>query len=485
MPKNRSYDTEYMTTNGGVSITNDTNSLTVGDNGPVLLQDTQLIEKLAHFDRERIPDRVAHARGSGAHGYFKLYKSMDEYTKAKLFTDIDSKTDTFVRFSTVVGSKGSAETLRDPRGFAVKFYTDEGNYDLVGNDIPVFFIRDSIKFPDMFHAFRPSPVTNIPDPNRFWDFISNSPESTHMIVWLFSDNGTRKSYIHMPGFGVNTFVWVNKAEKRVYVKYHWKPLAGDQTITREEAEILAGVDPDAATRELYTALNDGKHVEYDLHVQIMDPALEESLPFDPLDATKVWPEDKFPLVKVGKLTLTDPPADFFAESEQVAFSPGNIVPGIEPSFDRLLQGRLFSYNDSQRHRLGANFMQLPINMPKVPVNNNQRASNMQHNIYEGIVDYNPNTLNNGNPKAAPDLNPADPLYVQGKIEKKPIKKQDDFTQAGEKYRSFSDVEKNHLINNIVNNLYPVDRRIQLKVLENFTKADKEFGERVKKGLKIK
>lgn len=475
---------KYMTTNTGAPITNDTSSLTVGENGPVLLQDTNLIEKMAHFDRERIPERVVHAKGSGAHGYFKLYNCMEKYTKAKIFNDTKNVTPTFVRFSTVIGSKGSAETARDPRGFAVKFYTIDGNYDIAGNNIPVFFIRDAIKFPDMVHAFKPSPDTNLHDPNRFWDFIVNSPESTHMITWLFSDKGTVKSFIHMPGFGVNTFVWVNEKGVRSYIKYHWKPLAGEQTITRQEADLLAGLDPDVATNELYHTLSCGKTVEYEFFVQIMDPKIENDLSFNPLDATKVWPEDTFPLFKVGKLVLTDPPSDFFEESEQVAFSPGNLVPGIEASNCKLLQGRLFSYSDTQRHRLGPNFAQLPINKPKVPVNNNQRDGSMDYERNKGKVNYNPNSLNNGEPRVSKVEGKECPVHIEGNIERKVISKTNDFEQAGNQYRSYSSEEKDYLIDNIVNDLFTVDREIQLKAIENFTKACYEFGERVKKGLNL-
>ena len=475
---------KYMTTNQGVPITNDTSSLTVGENGPVLLQDTNLIEKLAHFDRERIPERVVHAKGSGAHGYFKLYNCMEKYTKAKIFNDTKNVTPTFVRFSTVIGSKGSAETARDPRGFAVKFYTVDGNYDIVGNDIPVFFIRDAIKFPDMVHAFKPSPDTNLHDPNRFWDFIVNTPESTHMITWLFSDKGTLKSFIHMPGFGVNTFVWINEKGMRHYVKYHWKPLAGERTIDRKEAELLAGLDPDVATHELYDVLSCGKTVEYELFVQLMDPKIENDLSFNPIDATKVWPEDEFPLKKVGKLVLTDSPSDFFEESEQVAYSPSNFVPGVEASNCKLLQGRLFSYTDTQRHRVGPNFAQLPINRPKVPVNNNQRDGNMDYERNKGKVNYNPNILNNGKPKVSEVEGKVCPVYVEGNVERKVISKTNDFEQAGNQYNSYSREEKDHLIDNIVNDLFAVDKEIQLKAIENFTKACNEYGDRVRKRLNL-
>lgn len=482
MSRRNSRSETILTTNQGLPITNDKNSLTVGENGPVLLEDTNLIEKLAHFDRERIPERVVHAHGSGAHGYFKLYNPMGKYTKAKVFNDTKNVTPVFVRFSTVVGSKGSADTLRDPRGFAVRFYTSEGNYDLVGNNLPIFFIRDSIKFPDMVHAFKPSPITNLPDPNRFWDFIVNSPESTHMITWLFADKGTRKSFIKMPGFGVNTFVWVNDNGDRLLVKYHWIPLAGDETITRQEAEMLAGLDPNIATRELYDTLNAKKEVEYELYVQLMNPKDADNFSFNPLDATKLWPENMIPLMKVGKLVVTHPPTNFFAESEQIAFSPSNFVPGVEASACKLLQGRLFSYGDTQRHRIGTNFAELPVNRPKVPVNNNQRDGNMQYQIPEGDTNYNPNILNDGNPREAKESGIEIPVYVQGRIERKPIKKENDFEQAGNQYRAYSKIEKDHLVDNIVADMFTVDKRIQLMAVENFTKADKEFGNRVRVGL---
>ena len=288
----------HLTTNQGVPVTDNQNSLTVGERGPVLLQDVQFIEKMAHFDRERIPERVVHAKGAGAHGYFQVHQSMKPYTKAKFLQDPEKKTPVFVRFSTVTGGRGSADTVRDPRGFAVKFYTEDGNYDLVGNNLPVFFIRDAIKFPDMVHAFKGAPDTNMPSAssahNRFWDFISLTPESTHMITWLFSDRGTPKSYRMQEGFGVNTYVWVNAKGKAVYVKYHWKPKLGVQNLDRHEATRLAGVDPDYLTRDLHDAIARGEEVEYELNVQMMDIADELKQDFDPLDPTKTWPERQVP-----------------------------------------------------------------------------------------------------------------------------------------------------------------------------------------------
>lgn len=305
---------KILTTNQGVPVTDNQNSLTVGERGPVLLQDVHLIEKLAHFDRERIPERVVHARGAGAHGYFQVYKKMASYTRASVFQDAARQTPVFVRFSTVVGARGSAETVRDPRGFVVKFYTEEGNYDQVGNNLPVFFIRDAVKFPDMVHAFKPAPDTNIPTSSsansRFWDFISLTPEATHMIVWLFSDRGTVKSFRKMEGFSVNTYKWVNAEGKAIHVKYHWKPAAGIETIDRHESTRLAGADPDVATRDLHDTIASDATVEFELKVQMMEIADELKQSFDPLDPTKTWPEDKFPLLTVGKMVLNRNPENY-------------------------------------------------------------------------------------------------------------------------------------------------------------------------------
>jgi catalase len=453
-----------------------------------LLQDVHLIEKLAHFDRERIPERVVHAKGAGAHGYFQVHKSMAKYTCAKFLQDPKKKTPVLVRFSTVVGARGSADTARDPRGFAVKFYTEDGNYDLVGNNLPVFFIRDAIKFPDMVHAFKPAPDTNIPTSSsansRFWDFISLAPESTHMITWLFSDRGTVKSYRKMEGFGVNTYKWVNAKGKVVYVKYHWKPKAGIETIDRHDATRLAGEDPDIATRDLYETIASGKTVEYELNVQIMNPAEEFNQNFDPLDATKTWPEDKFPLMPVGKMVLNRNPENYFAEVEQAAFCPASIVPGIDFSADKLLQGRIFSYADTQRHRLGANYLQLPVNRPQVPVNNNQRDGAMQYAPYGGgTVNYEPSTLAGGMPREAP-ATATTHGHLEGDMMRQKISLTNDFKQAGERYRSLRKVDQDHLVDNIVDSLGKADKPIQQRMVENLTEADPDLGKRVAKGLKL-
>jgi len=475
---------QHLTTNQGVPVADNQNSLTIGERGPVLLQDVHLIEKLASFDRERIPERVVHAKGAGAHGYFEVHRSMAKYTSARFLQDARKKTPVFVRFSTVVGFRGSADTLRDPRGFAVKFYTEEGNYDLVGNNLPVFFIRDAIKFPDMVHAFKPAPDTNIPAEARFWDFISLTPESTHMITWLFSDRGTVKSYRTMEGFGVNTYKWVNARGKAVLVKYHWKPEAGVHPIDRHEAARLAGEDPDVSTRDLYDNIAAGKPVEYEMKVQIMEMADELKQAFDPLDATKTWPEDKFPLMPVGKMVLNRNQDNFFAEVEQAAFCPAAVVPGIELSADKLLQGRVFSYADTQRYRLGANYLQLPINRPRAPVNNNQRDGAMQYGPYGGgTVNYEPNSLAGGMPHEAPATT-SELFRIEGHLGRQKISLTNDFEQAGQRYRSLGKMDQDHLVDNIVDSLGKAGKAIQKRVVENLARADPTFGKRVAQGLKL-
>lgn len=477
-----------LTTDQGVPVTDNQNSLTAGQRGPVLLQDVHLIEKLAHFDRERIPERVVHAKGAGAHGYFQVYTSMAQYTKAKFLQDPKKKTPVFVRFSIVVGARGSADSARDPRGFSTKFYTEDGNYDLVGNNLPVFFIRDAIKFPDIIHAFKPAPDSNIPVSSaansRFWDFISLTPESTYMITWLFSDRGTIKSYRKMEGFGVNTYIWVNEKGKGVYVKYHWKPAAGIETIDRHESTRLAGEDPDVATRDLYDWIALGKTVEYELNVQLMEFDDEFNLDFDPLDATKTWPEDKYPLMKVGKMVLDRNPQNYFAEVEQAAFNPAALVLGIEPSADKLLQGRLFSYADTQRHRLGPNYLQIPVNQPKVPVNNNNRDGYMQSGAgHIGTVNFEPNSLGGGEPHQS-----GDPTFegrpLVGEHVRQKIALTNDFQQAGERYRSLSKKDQDHLVDNIVDPLGHANPEIQKRMVENLKSADADLGKRVEKGLNL-
>ena len=476
---------EKMTTDQGYPISNDDSSLTVGNRGPTLLQDFQFIEKIAHFDRERIPERVVHAKGAGAFGYFQVNESMANYTKAKFLQDPKKQTPVFVRFSTVAGGRGSADTVRDVRGFATKFYTEEGNYDLVGNDIPVFFIRDAMKFPDLVHSIKAEPHNNIPSSstghNNFWDFVSLTPESTHMLTWVFSDRGTPASYRMMEGFGVNTYKWVNHDGKAVYVKYHWKPKLGVKNFDRQNATRIAGEDPDYLTRDLWEAIARGEFVEYELKVQMMKISEELNQTFDPLDPTKTWPEDKFPLMPVGKMVLNRNPDNFFTQVEQAAFCPANLVPGIEFSDDKLLQGRTFSYVDTQRYRLGANFHELTTNKPLANVANNQRDGAMQCQVFKGIVNFGPS--GQGGPKAVPqDGTPYKP-YIQGDIVREKINKTDDFTQAGERYRSLDKTEQEHLAGNLVADLSHVtDPAIQRRAIENLRQADKNLAASVAKGL---
>lgn len=480
---NNTKNNRYFTSNVGTPIANDDHTKTIGDRGPGVLVDTELIEKLAHFDRERIPERVVHAKGAGAHGYFVCYNSMKDYTKADFLSDRGKRTPVFVRFSTVIGSKGSPDTVRDPRGFAVKFYTEEGNYDLVGNDIPVFFIRDAIKFPDLIHSLKPSPDTNLADSERFWDFYSKTPEATHMITWLYSDRGTIKSFRKIEGFGVNTYIFCNELGDKKFVKFHWKPLAGLETIAREEAAYLAGKDPDIAVKDLYHTLYQGKTVDFDLYVQLMDMDKEFSFDFDPLDDTKTWPEDLLPLIPVGRMTLNRPPQNFFAEVEQVAFCPGNIVPGIEFSADKMLQGRSFSYLDTQRYRIGTNFTQLPINAPKIPVINHQQDGSMRYFAKGGSLNYSPNTLYNNEPMGNPEFKDISPMFYQGYEVRESIPVKNDFKQAGERYLSLTKIERDHLIDNILSEVKYINKELQKIIVGYFTQANEEFGIRVANGLK--
>ncbi len=482
MEKNTYNCVDYLTDSLGRPIPNDTNSKTVGPDGPVLLEDIHLIDKIAHFDRERIPERVVHAKGVGVHGYFQPYQCMGEYTHADFLQNPSIKTKVFVRFSTVIGGRGSADTVRDPRGFAVKFYTNQGIYDLVGNDLPIFFVRDGLKFPDVIHSLKPDPTNNLRNPCRFWDFVSLSPEATHMITWLYSDQGTIKDYRHVNGFGVNTYIWVNKKGKRFFIKYHWLTQQGLQTIDRHEAEKLAGSDPDIAVRTLTESIACGNYPRWELAVQIIDPDVVCELEFDPLDDTKTWPEDRFPLIGVGMMTLNRNVDNFFAETEQAAFCPGNVVPGIEFSNDKMLQGRTFSYLDTQRYRVGPNFMQLPINRSISPVFNNQRDGFMTYDINPEPINYSPNSLNNNLPRPA-KLPETEPVCIEGKIGRITICPTNDFSQAGEKYNSYNETEKEHLVDNIAVELHKCPDDIINRVLSYFAQASNDFACRVSARMK--
>jgi len=441
-------------TDQGIRPNDTDNSLKAGARGPTIFDDFHLREKITHFDHERIPERVVHARGSGAHGYFQVYESLAEYTKAQFLQDPSVKTPVFVRFSTVVGSRGSADTVRDVRGFATKFYTEEGNFDLVGNNIPVFFIQDGIKFPDVVHAVKPEPHHEMPQASSahdtFYDFISLTPESMHMIMWMFSDRAIPRSYRTMEGFGVHTFRLVNAQGKSRFVKFHWKPLLGVHSLVWDEALKLAGKDPDFHRRDLWEAIEAGAYPEYELGLQIIEEEDADKLDFDLLDATKIIPEEQVPVRRVGKLTLNRNPDNFFAETEQVAFCIQNLVPGIDVTNDPLLQARLFSYLDTQITRLaGPNFTQIPINRPIAPVHNHNQDSFHQHRVPRGRVNYFPNTLGGGCPVMASMTQGAfvhHPERVEGtKVRERPESFSDHYSQARLFWNSMSAVEQKHMI----------------------------------------
>jgi len=444
----------YLTTNHGLRVNDDQHSLKAGVRGPTLLEDFILREKITHFDHERIPERVVHARGAGAHGYFQVYESQAHYTKAGFLQDPALKTPVFVRFSTVAGSRGSSDLARDARGFAVKFYTAEGNYDLVGNNIPVFFIQDALKFPDLIHAVKPEPHNEMPQAasahDTFWDFISLMPESMHMILWVMSDRALPRSLRMMEGFGVHTFRLVNAEGRSHFVKFHWKPLLGLHSVAWSEAQQISGQDPDFQRRDLWEAIDQGEFPEWEFGVQIVEEKDEHLFDFDLLDPTKLIPEELVPVQRIGRMTLNRNVDNFFAETEQVAFHPGHLVPGIDFSDDPLLQGRLFSYTDTQLLRLGGpNFQEIPVNRPQVPVHNNQRDGHMRQAIDPGRVSYSPNTLAGGCPMqagAAAGGFVSHPASAEGaRIRGKSGKFLDHFSQAALFYRSQSDWERAHIV----------------------------------------
>lgn len=472
-----------LTTGFGRPVDNDLNSLTAGERGPILMQDMHLMDKLAHFDRERIPERVVHAKGAGAYGYFEVTADVTAYTKAKFLSEVGKRTEVFVRFSTVGGEKGSADAERDPRGFAVKFYTEDGNYDMTGNNTPVFFIRDPLKFPDFIHTQKRNPATNLKDPDMFWDFLSLTPESVHQVTILFSDRGTPKTYRHMNGYSSHTFLWYNEAGDRYWVQYHFKTEQGIQNLTAEEAERLKGTDPDHATRDLSEAIARGEFPSWRLEMQIMPYEDAATYRFDVFDITKVWPHGDYPPITIGRMVLNRNPENYFAEVEQAAFSPGNFVPGIGPSPDKLLQGRLFSYHDTHLHRLGPNYNLLPVNAPKAATADNYQRDGLMRldNNGGGGPNYWPNSF--GGP--APDPSTAEPPLeltgVAGRTEYP--HPNDDFVQAGTLYRVvMTDSDRDHLIGNIVGHLGGAQKRIQLRQCAVFYKADPEYGTRVAQGI---
>jgi catalase len=483
---------EFMTTNTGLKINDDQNSLKAGERGPTLLEDFIFREKMTHFDHERIPERIVHARGSGAHGVFQVYESMAGVTSAKFLQDPALETPVFVRFSTVAGSRGSSDLARDVRGFAVKFYTEEGNFDLVGNNMPVFFIQDSIKFPDLIHAVKPEPDNEIPQAasahDTFWDFISLLPESAHMVMWQMSDRSLPRSYRMMEGFGVHTFRFVNDQGVSNFVKFHWKPLLGVHSVAWDEAQNISGKDPDFHRRDLWEAIENGAFAEWELGVQIVPESDEFKFEFDLLDPTKLIPEELVPVQRIGKMTLNRNPENFFAETEQVAFHLGHVVPGIDFTNDPLLQGRLFSYTDTQLSRLGGpNFQEIPINRPIVPVHNNQRDGHMRQTINKGKASYNPNSLGGNDPAQAKASEGGFVSYPE-RVDARKVRARsksffDHFSQARLFFNSQSDPEKNHLVDALTFELGKVRSvEIRERMLGILSQIDKGLAAEVAYGL---
>jgi catalase len=470
-----------LTTSWGAPVGDNQNSITAGGRGPTLIQDVHLLEKLAHFNRERVPERVVHAKGAGAHGYFEVTNDVTKYTKAALFSEVGKQTPLFVRFSTVAGELGSADTVRDPRGFSVKFYTEEGNYDIVGNNTPVFFIRDAIKFPDFIHTQKRDPQTHLKNPTAVWDFWSLSPESLHQVTILMSDRGIPATLRHMHGFGSHTFKWTNAEGDGVWIKYHFKTEQGVKNLSPEVAAQIAGENPDYHTEDLFNSIEKGDFPAWKLYVQIMPLEEANTYRFDPFDVTKVWSQKDYPLIEVGRMVLNRNPENYFAEVEQATFSPGTIVPGIDFSPDKMLQGRLFAYHDAHRYRVGANHQALPINRARNEVKNYQRDGQMRFDGNGGkSVYYEPNSF--GGPTESPEDKQA-AYPINGVAESVAYDHNDHYTQAGDLYRLMTEEQRAHLVSNIVGAMMPVTKEdIKLRQIAHFYKADPDYGTRIAEGL---
>jgi catalase len=470
-----------LTTSAGIPVADNQNSLTAGPRGPLLVQDWQLFEKHAHFNRERIPERVVHAKGSGAYGTFTVTGDITKYTKAGIFSKVGKKTECFVRFSTVAGERGAADAERDVRGFAMKFYTDEGNWDLVGNNTPVFFIRDAYKFPDFIHTQKRDPATNMRCNAMQWDFWSLSPESLHQVTILFSDRGLPKSYRHMNGYGSHTYSLINAKNERFWVKFHFKTMQGIQTITDAESAELIGRDRESHQRDLYESIAKGDFPKWRMMVQVMPEKEAEKTPYNPFDLTKVWPHGDYPLIEVGIMELNRNPENYFAEVEQSAFSPGNMVPGIGHSPDKMLQFRIVSYADAHRYRLGVNYEALPVNKPRCPVATYHRDGPMRFDGNSGgAVNYEPNSR--GGPVEDPRFKEP-PLRISGDADRYDHRAgNDDFTQAGNLYRLMTAEQRGRLHHAIAKAMQGVPHEIIERQLGHFAKADPAYAEGVRKAL---
>jgi len=474
---------KILTTASGAPVADNQNSRSAGPRGPLLLDDFHLIEKLAHFNRENIPERRVHAKGSGAYGTFTVNRDITHYTSAKLFEQIGKQTETFLRFSTVGGERGSADTERDPRGFAVKFYTEEGNWDIVGNNTPVFFIRDPLKFPDFIHTQKRHPQSNLKNAQMMWDFWSHSPEALHQVTILFSDRGIPDGYRHMHGFGSHTYSLINAEGERTWVKWHFKTQQGIKNLAPADAARLAGTDPDYAQRDLFEAIERGDYPRWTVCIQVMSEAEAASRAENPFDVTKTWSQKDYPLIEVGVLELNRNPLNYFAEVEQAAFGPSNMVPGVGLSPDRMLQGRVFAYADAHRYRVGTNHQHLPVNAPRCAVNSYQRDGSMATGSYGSAPNYEPNSYAEA-PKQSPrHAEPA--LTLNGSADRYDHREDTDyFSHAGALFRLMSDEQKALLISNIAGTMAGVSEDVIQRQLQYFFKADPAYGEGIAKALGI-
>ena len=474
-----------LTTAAGIPVDDNQTSLTAGQRGPTLLQDHYLLEKLAHFNRERIPERVVHAKAAGAHGVLTITNDISKYTKAKLFAKKGKKIQVLGRFSTVAGEKGSADTVRDVRGFALKFYTEEGNWDMVGNNTPVFFIRDAIKFPDFIHSQKRDPQTNTRSDTMQWDFWSQVPEALHQVTILFSDRGIPKGLPYMNGYGSHTYSFINAKDERFWVKFHFKTKQSIQCMMQDEADRLAGQDPDYHTRQLFEAIKKGDYPKWTFYVQVMPEKDAEIYRWNTFDLTKVWPHKDYPLIEVGEMEMNRNPENYFAEIEQAAFSPANVVLGISFSPCKMLQARIFAYADAHRYRLGVNFERLPVNRPHVEVNNYQRDGYMRFDDNGGASpNYEPNSF--GGPLADPAYKEP-PLKISGNADRYEQKRgvDDDYIQPGNLFRLMPADEQQRLIANISGSLGKTPKKIQEKMVEHFRRADKNYGDGIAAKLGLK
>lgn len=473
-----------LTTAAGAPVPDNQNVLTAGPRGPMLLQDVWFLEKLAHFDREVIPERRMHAKGSGAFGTFVVTNDITRFTKAKIFSEVGKKTDMFARFSTVAGERGAADAERDIRGFALRFYTEEGNWDLVGNNTPVFFFRDPLQFPDLNHAVKRDPRTNLRSPRNNWDFWSNLPEALHQVTYIMGDRGIPKSYRHMHGFGSHTFSMINDKNERIWVKFHFRTQQGIQNLTDEEAAELIGRDRESHQRDLYESIENGNYPRWKMYIQVMTEEDAKNMPYNPFDLTKIWRKNDFPLIEVGEFELNQNPENYFADVEQAAFNPANIVPGIGFSPDRMLQGRLFSYGDAQRYRLGVNHHQIPVNKPRCPFHSYHRDGAMRVDGNHGsLLHYEPNSY--GEWQEQPEYKEP-PLELYGDAYQYDFREDDDqyYTQPGLLFNLMNDEEKERLFANTARNMGDAPDEIKIRHIYNCYQADPAYGEGVAKAAGI-